>query len=487
MRSERIALLLLLSAIATTTSLAQTRPPNSISLNAPNAIHSMDGSDTIYSSIQITNGQITALSNQPVQGATPLPAGAAVYPGFIDSHSHAFSLLTAQSIGSNGKPNWISLANVNVMLLPPCKTPTPGSTTCFTPVTSQTTVNSLLNSAKPNAAGWVLGWNYEPSRLACPSSGPGAYGFLCPNNFTNQNQLKVYQQLDKLQPNAPLLVMSESGHIVYVNSAALKQLNICGVNGNSASNCQPPVNNPSVETSLAATGQLDEDLAIYAISFAENALANDYAGGPCSKENAKCNAKLLEFYAKQIRSSLNLYSQLGYTTVQEGAAPMGLIQLYMATAKSMAAAKTYLPATVAFLEYDGTTAATFSTSITNAGNMQKALASGGYDMFVAGMKAYSDGSNQGYTGDMTAPVRYMNLNKPFTDPTIFQQPYDGLPDYDQAALTNTIQLSHNANIPFWVHTNGNQAQANVLGALEANTKPPLRDVVVHFATRRRHR
>jgi predicted amidohydrolase YtcJ len=478
----RCALPLLFSAIIAITALAQTRPPGSISFNAPNAVHSMDGSNTIYSSIQITNGQITALSNQPVNGATALPPGAAVYPGFIDSHSHAFSLLTAQSVDSNGKPNWISLANVNVMLLPPCKKATPGSTTCFTPVTSQTTVNSLL-SATPNAAGWVLGWNYEPSRLACPSSGAGAYGFLCPSNFTNQNQLTVSAQLDKLQPTAPLLVLSESGHIVYVNSAALKQLNICGVNGNGAG-CHAAVNNPSVETSLAATGQLDEDLAIYAISFAEDVLANNYAGGPCGKKNPTCQAKLLDFFSKQIRSSLSLYSQLGYTTVQEGAAPMGLIQLYMDTAKSMALSKTYLPVTMAFLEYDGTTAANFSTSVTNAANMRTLITSGGYDMFVAGMKAYSDGSNQGYTGDMTAPVKYMNLNQPFTNPAIFPQPYDGLADYGTTALTTAVQAAHapSGNFPLWVHTNGNQAQANVLGVLEANTKPPLRDVVVHFTT-----
>ena len=470
------ALLLVIAGNAS----AQSRPPGSIAINAPNAIHSMDAANTTYSSIQITKGAITALSNDPIQGAMTLPANAAVYPGFIDTHSHAISLLTAQATDRKGNPYWISLANVNVMLLPPCKTPTPGSTTCFTPVTTQAMVNSLLTT-KPNAAGWILGWNYEPSRLACRSGDTATYGFLCPN-FENQNQQTARQQLDALQPATPVLVTSESGHIVYVNSAALNLLNICNVNPNNVSGCYTPVNNPKVETNLARTGQLNEDLALYAISYVENVLANNYAGGPCKKKDLACEARLLEFFGKQIRASLSLYSQLGYTTVQEGAAGQGLIELYMATAKamSMSKSKTYLPATMAFLEYDGTTPGNFGSSVAKASAIQKKLSSGGYDMFVAGMKVFADGSNQGYTGDMASPVTYMNLNKPFTDPDIFPQPYDGLPDYDASAVASAANAAHGATLPLWVHTNGNQAQTNVIGALSGQTAPPLRDVIVHF-------
>jgi predicted amidohydrolase YtcJ len=107
------------------------------------------------------------------------------------------------------------------MLLPDCPAPAP----CFAPVTTQAAVLSLLGQAKPNAAGWILGWNYEPSRLTC---GNNTYGFNCPN-FENQDQATALQQLNKLQPNTPTLITSESGHIVYVNSAALQQLNICGM------------------------------------------------------------------------------------------------------------------------------------------------------------------------------------------------------------------------------------------------------------------
>src|SRR5205807_7536215 len=280
----------------------------------------------------------------------------------------------------------------------------------------------------------------EPSRLACKVNGVDTYGFLCPN-FENQSQQTVREQLDQLRPNDPVLVTSESGHIVYANSNALNKLNICNVSGisppptsatskaknatkpgaktgaksnptsttssgspacklvSSTSGCYKPVVNPVEETKLARTGQLDEDLAIYAIEKVENLLAADYSGG--SKE------KTIEFFANQIQSSLSLYSQLGYTTVQEGAASKGLIETYMAAATSKP-----LPATMAFLEYDGTTVSDFACSVGNAQSVQAKLSSEGYDMFVAGMKAFADGSNQGYTGAMASPVFYMNRNKP---------------------------------------------------------------------------
>jgi predicted amidohydrolase YtcJ len=421
------------------------KQPGSITLNAPNAIHSMDPANTIYSSIQITRGTISSLSSQPAQGGMTLPAAAAVYPGFIDSHSHAISLLMAQATDASGNPYWISLANVNVMLLQDCSTPMPGSTTCFTPIKTQEEVNSLLKNAKPNAAKWVLGWNYEPSRLACKINGSETYGPLCPN-FENQNTATALQQLDQLQPTTPLLVTSESGHIVYVNSAALKILNICNVSSGSTSSCYKPTVNTVEETQLARTGQLDEDIAIYAIGLVEGKLAENYGGS--SKE------KQLEFYSKQIETSLDLYSQIGYTTVQEGAASSGVIEIYMATAATMAGKSEYLPVTMAFLEYDGTTANDFGSSVSKAQKLQGDLSSGGYDMFIAGMKAFADGSNQGYTGDMSPPVVYENQSKPFLDPNIFRQPYDGLPDYDQQGLTIAMNAAHEGGFPLWVHTNG---------------------------------
>src|SRR5205807_2163344 len=383
-------------AQANTPTPTPTPTPGTIAFNAPNAIHIMDQKNTTYTYIQITNVKIATVSNTPIPGAITLKSGAAIYPGFIDSHSHAISLLTAQSLDSKKQPNWISLANVNVMLLQNCSTGAPpGSTQCFMPVKTQGTVNDLLKNAQPNAAGWVLGWNYEPSRLACNVSG------ISPPPSSATSKAK-----NATKPGAKTGAKSNPTSTTSSGSPACKLVS-------STSGCYKPVVNPVEGTKLARTGQLDEDLAIYAIEKVENLLAADYSGG--SKE------KTIEFFANQIQSSLSLYSQLGYTTVQEGAASKGLIETYMAAATSKP-----LPATMAFLEYDGTTVSDFACSVGNAQSVQAKLSSEGYDMFVAGMKAFADGSNQGYTGAMASPVFYMNRNKPFLNPHIFQQPYDGL-------------------------------------------------------------
>lgn len=477
-----------LNAVAQTSTISPSRPPGSITVNAPNAIHSMNASDTLYSSIQITNGTVSSLSNQPASNPTiTVPAGAAVYPGFIDSHSHAISLMLAASRDTSGNPYWISLANVNVMLLPNCTTPTPGSITCFTPITTQDEVNSLLQNTHPNAAGWILGWNYEPTRMVCTNkAGTLTLGPNCQNfeiwrldSRSKSGQQTALEQLDKLQSTTPLMVTSESGHIVYVNTPALHKLNICYVStpGVKTPNCYEPTVNPEQETKLALAGQLDEDIAIYAISKIEGFLADNYAG--TSKE------KQLEFYSKQIQESLNLYSQLGYTTVQEGAASSGVIKIYMATATAMATHKEYLPVTMAFLEFDDKTANDFPSSVITAQQNQTALRDGSYDMFIAGMKVFGDGSNQGYTGYMSKTAKqsiplYRDQHSPFTLPAIFSQPYDGLPDYNEQGVTGAVIAAHNGGFPLWVHTNGREAQEMVLKALTTHPSKQLRDVVVHF-------
>jgi predicted amidohydrolase YtcJ len=436
--------------IATAADPPMTKPGGSITLNAPGLVYSMDGNNTKYSGITITNGKISGLSATPYTTPTiTLPAGAAIYPGFIDSHSHAFSLLMAAAKSKTGVPYWVSLANVNVMLQPN-----------FQPVTTQQQVISLLKNAQVSDAQWILGWNYEPSRLTCNN----AYGFLCPN-FENQSSQTARQQLDAIRTDYPMLVTSESGHIVYVNTKALLKLNICGVPGSTPDTCHMPAMNPAEETRLASTGQLNEDLALYAIGFAEDTVRKAYGKG---------------FMEGQIADALDVYSSLGYTTVQEGAASEGLILTYMDAAYQQAVAGTYLPTTVAFLQYNGTPASEMAATAASAKKLQAQLSKRGFDMFIAGLKVYSDGSNQGYTGAMQPPVEYTNLAPPYANPTIFSAPYQGLPDFDACEVMSSAEAAHRSRFPLWVHTNGTHAQANVIGALITKRTQNLRDVIVHF-------
>jgi predicted amidohydrolase YtcJ len=229
----------------------------------------------------------------------------------------------------------------------------------------------------------------------------------------------VLATLDAWRGDVPVLITSESGHLVYLNSKALAALNICGEK-NTDPNCYQPVFNPQQEMKTAhRAGQLDEDLALHAIGFVENVLA-ETAGTVKNRDKSspEYKAAYLKFYSDQIRNALDGYSALGYTTVQEGAASAGLIRIYMKTAKLGP-----LPATIAFLEYDGTTPFGFAGSVSTARSLQDELAAGSYDMFIAGMKVYADGSNQGYTGDMGPTVPYRNLPKIFQDENIYEQPY----------------------------------------------------------------
>ena len=453
---------------------APRRLPGSIAFSNAK-VYSMDGSNTRYQSILITDGKIAKLTNDPIESSTPLPPNATIFPGFIDSHSHAISLLSARVKDRAGKPYWKNLGNVNVMLLPPCGNSTPdGSVDCFGPVTTQADVERIIRAAQPNAAGWILGWNYEPSRMTCTVTTEGVvmtkYGFDCPN-FENQTVKTARQQLDDIRADVPMLIATEAGHIAYVNTPALEALNICGVSNDE--NCAfTPIQNVATETALAKTGQLDEDIALYAIEHAMSAIARNYAGDS--------SADQMEFMAQQIRASLDLYSQLGYTTVQEGAAGTNLILTYINMAMDQEP-----PVRMALLAYDNTSPpAKFPDSAFGAYSFNKVLRGLGLDMFIAGMKAYADGSTQGWTGYMQAG-QYQNPKKAFTDSKIFpQQPYRGLPDYNKNALVMAASVANNLDLPLWVHTNGTAAQSDVLGAIKC-TKPDQgdcpRNVIVHFA------
>jgi predicted amidohydrolase YtcJ len=458
------------AAVATAADPPLTKPPGSITLNATindkGAIYSMDEAFDTYSGIRITNG-IVEVSKTPYDKPTyTLPPGAVIYPGFIDSHSHAISLRMAAMTSPKGLPYWASLANVNVMMLNPCPAPQP----CFQPVWTQTAVEDLLKKQLAiegqTGAGWVLGWNYEPSRMTCGTE----IGFHCAN-FENQflGTQTALAALDNISKTTPILVTSESGHVVYVNTPGMAKLNICGAPG-ATDQCHKPIFNLDFEMSLAAQGQLDEDLALYAIGKVESALANHYAAGTGGSPS--------DYFDAQIQTALAQYASLGYTTVQEGAASAGEVATYMALARKLAGQGTYLPATVAFLSYDGTAATKIEPSVEAAKGLRSKLTEDGYDMFIAGMKAYSDGSTQAYTGDMTSPVHYANLPQQFRK---LIANYDGLPDYGASDMVLAAQKVHEGGFPLWVHTNGNQAQTNVIGALTANRSPNLRDVIVHFA------
>lgn len=428
----------------------------------------------------ITNGQITALGTtaqiQQLAGPSTVsytpPAGTTLLPGFIDPHSHM------AGVGYYAdRKNWVDVASTNILFKPspgqPGCTGTPDPQTCYIPVQSQDDVVARLTKAvqavdPSSKTPYVLAFNYDPSRLGASQGCKGA-GFQCVN-FENGTAL---QQLDAISSTVPIMVASESGHIVYVNSPALALLNICGVTVGSAAAadtsapakdkppCYTPTMNLPQETALAQLGQLDEDLALYAISFFQGKLiaANPVIG------------------LEGLTAGATIYAQHGYTFVQEGAAALGDMELYAARLATPAQRATY-PVTMAMIAYDAASA-NFQDTLDAATKAQKLFGSNPL-ISVQAVKTFADGSPQGYTAWLDGP--YLNLYNPFNNAGIFpQQPYQGLPDVNQADMTTRVQQAHAAGFPMIIHQNGDAAITAALNALAAAPPPPAgkRDVVLH--------
>jgi predicted amidohydrolase YtcJ len=252
------------------------------------------------------------------------------------------------------------------------------------------------------------------------------------------------------------VVSAESGHIAFVNTKALQELNICGTDVATAS-CHPPTTNPVQEKRLAQLGQLNEDLALF---------ADGYVVGKVLETDP---ASALLSFAKGV----DIYAGHGYTLVQEGAATLSQSDIYRAAL----AANPNLPLSVGLIMYDATTG-NFSDTIQLAKKVESQL-SGQDDIFVAGLKSFADGSPQGYTAFLSRP--YRDVFPPFTS-GVFPQPYDGLPDLATAELRNRTLAAHRAGYPLMIHQNGDQAIKNALKALtEAAARSPskFRDIVLH--------
>ncbi|HSX60805.1 MAG TPA: amidohydrolase family protein [Tahibacter sp.] len=406
-----------------------------------------------------TSAQIRALAGPGTQTYVP-PPGTSLLPGFIDPHSH----MSAVGFYSD-TAHWLDVSSVNLLFKPlpddaACSDRTDPQT-CFIPVRNQDDVVARLKKAvaavdPAGATPYVLAFNYDPSRLG-RSKGCKGLAFQC-TNFENG---KARAQLDAISRTVPIVVGSESGHIVYVNTPALKLLNICKTPG-ATKGCYTPTTNPAVETALAIKGQLDEDLALYAIGYFQ---------GKVLKANHGLGNQLL-------LKAAQIYAQHGYTLAQEGAAALDLMLMYVAALDS-AEKRAAFPVSVALIAYDAASD-DYTKTIDAAKAVRDALAVAPNPLLdVAAVKTFADGSTQGYTAYMNEP--YLKLFPPFTDRALFRkQPYLGLPDVDEPTMAQRLGAAHEAGFPMLIHQNGDAATADAVAAL-ATSAPPAgkRDVVIH--------
>ncbi|HEY8206264.1 MAG TPA: amidohydrolase family protein [Myxococcaceae bacterium] len=439
-------------------------------------IVTMDESGTVAQCVAIKGATITCVESgatccKKVRGRDTEIVdleGATVLPGFIDSHSHmaGFGLL-------NDPDHWIDISSVNVTLKPPpgdprCKDPNDYQH-CFIPVKNQDEVVERLKRGLPEAtdAGFapILGFNYDPSRLGHSKSCKGTgVAFQCTNFEDGTARL----QLDKISTTRPVLIDSESGHITYVNGKLLETLDICAPGAaprarGDAGTCRTPLDNPVQEAKLAKLGQLDEDLSFAAVdAMVGETLGKDKIQGTVAA----------------IHRAAALYSANGFTTVQEGTTSPGLMAAYALA--SVVDEK--FPVTARVLLYETTTndLGPLASKVPELKLLQNPK------LQIAGLKAFADGSTQGFTGFLTKP--YAKVWAPFNNPGIFTQPYKGLPDVDADGLAADFLNAHKVGLPLMVHQNGDAAIADVLAALpqpDAAAAPgdeqAPRDLMIHFA------
>ena len=150
--------------------------------------------------------------------------GATVLPGFIDPHSHflAYAFL--------GDPeHFIDVSSVNLYFKPPpgdprCLDPT-DSQCCFIPARTQDdAVMRITQAAHKPGASAVYAAGYDTARFGHSKDCKGPItnvAFDCPN-FENG---RARAALDAISTSIPIVVLALSGHIAYVNTKALEELN----------------------------------------------------------------------------------------------------------------------------------------------------------------------------------------------------------------------------------------------------------------------
>jgi len=437
-------------------------PATLIYINAK--IETIDSHLSTAQSVAITGSQITGVGSndamlEQFQGPATIVSnlnGTTILPGFIATHQHALGW------GAFTDRNWVDVSSVNVLLKPPvddarCIVKTDYQS-CFIPVQTQADVNARIQDAIVNAAtidAPIYGFNYDPSRLGHGANCDPVDGvaFQC-DNFENG---QARATLDAMSATHPILIASESGHITYVNTAYLRILNICGTDVEGP-NCIMPIYNIDEEKAMANLGQLNEDLSMY---------AEENAGLAISTADPLSGAVIL-------KKAIDVMQQHGFTLIQEGAANKGLMELW-----AEASRLPDFPAKVALFALEPSET-TVNLAVNEALEVQ-ANNKNNPNVFIAAIKMLADGSIQGYSGFMSMP--YFTLYAPFTDPGIFAQPYLGLFDSNQAAITAGAETAHRAHFPLAVHQNGDVAIQNAINGIKAAGAPPpgVRDMLVHFS------
>ena len=285
------------------------------------------------------------------------------------------------------------------------------------PMTTPTAdaVFAALRDATPTTTGWVLAQQFDPS-------------------ITEGHPRLDRAVLDRLVPDRPLLVLEGNGHIAYVNSEALAR---AGVDRDTP---DPPAARYVRDASGELTGRLEEGAAVGA-----------FAAGIPFASGEELHGRVRELLWHAAGKGATLLHDCGIGSVA-GTSDLDVLQAAIATDSPV--------------RYRG-----MLVSSTYDAWSEMGLRPGfGNDLFrVDGIKAWSDGSNQGGTGYQREPY-------------LGSESRGGL-NYSPEELAAVVLRAHRDGWQVGVHANGDAAIDVTIDAFEqalaAHPRPDHRHRIEH--------
>jgi predicted amidohydrolase YtcJ len=265
--------------------------------------------------------------------------------------------------------------------------------------------------------GWLIGFGYDDTTL-------------------EERRHLNRTDLDQVSTERPIIAMHISGHMVAVNSLALERFGIDG------------------ETPDPEGGEIRKDR-----TGEPTGLLLETASRPLMLDALKLPP--LQQIAV-VRAAAQTYARQGFTTVQNGFAPLEQIQgLRMASELGL------VPQRVVAWPQDELGLAAIDGAVSLDEEATDRLR-------IGAVKLIGDGSIQGYTGF---------LSEPYADPDGHPADYRGYPSMDSGTMNAEIKAIHCAGRQVAVHGNGDAAIDQFLDAWEAALREcpsdDARPILVH--------
>ncbi|MDR3714577.1 MAG: amidohydrolase [Puia sp.] len=369
----------------------------------------VDSANTVAQALAVKDGRILAVgataSIKKLKGTATQVVdlqGKTLIPGFIDGHSHFMGLGRSKAVDLSAPPV--------------------GTVKSIPDIVAALQAFKEKNHIKDGE--WITGFGYDQDQLA-------------------EGRHPVKEDLDAAFPNNPVALQHVSGHMVLVNSYALRVSGIDSTTKNPAGGMivrKPGTNEP--------TGLLQE-----------------HAGALLKRERNK--KPTWEEQLQEIKDQEQFYASNGITTAQEGRTGFESLELLR---KAAAADALYidiesLPA------YETVDRLLADTAAYHFGVLD-------HHLKLAGTKLIADGSPQGKTAYFTRPY--------LVDvPGCTGDDCRGIPTVTQEQFNAAVAKDFKNNIRFFVHCNGDATIDMYIKAIENadrelnTTSLGRRPVVIH--------